>query len=343
MAAQVNEDIDAIVADALGQRLIVHMLDRQPLLHRRLDAHGQVVAHLAGAVGEQLEPMAWQVFQHAHDHIAHRMLAQAVGHQADAQAAVRRAVTRLGAKRYVFGAEARLPFLAHREDEVAAALGVVVQRRQAVGVRQRILALGQRHGLLVVGVSRGQLADVLIQIGGVVPVAVVPRFTLDQLVEHRDGFVVPLQAIEDQAFARQHAAVMGPQRQRALDARQGLGELAFLEMQRGQAVMAGGEIRIDQQRPVDKFQGAIRLAKLLRSLGHQFHGLGLVGRQAQGLLEAGQGLLGMTVQLRVAQVFPYARVVGPLLAEPSRLGQCWRSGVCVRAGARGSGHSGGAL
>jgi hypothetical protein len=36
----------------------------------------------------------------------------------------------------------------------------------------------------------------------------------------------------------------------------------------------------------------------------------------------------MTVQLRVAQVFPYARVVGTLLAEPSRLGQCWRSGVC---------------
>jgi hypothetical protein len=101
------------------------------------------------------------------------------------------------------------------------------------------------------------------------------------LVEHRDGFVVPLQAIEDQAFARQHAAVMGPQRQRALDARQGLGELAFLEMQRGQAVMAGGEIGIDQQRPVDKFQGAIRLAELLRSLGHQLHGLGLVGRQAQ--------------------------------------------------------------
>ena len=126
MAAQVDQDIDAILADTLGQGPVVHVLDRQPLLHPGLDAPGQVVADLAGAVGEQFEAVARQFFQHADDHIAHRVLAQAIGHQADAQAAVGGLVG-LGAWRHDFGAEARLPFLAHGEDVVAAALGVVVQ------------------------------------------------------------------------------------------------------------------------------------------------------------------------------------------------------------------------
>ena len=162
MATEVNQDIDAIVADALGQRDVVHMLDRQPLLHRRLDAPGQVIAHLTGAVGEQLELMTRQFFQHAHDHVAHRVLAQAVGYQADAQATVGRAIEHFGARRHGFGAKARLPFLAHLEDKLAAALGVVVQRGQPVGIRQHVLALGQRHSLLIIGVGGGQLADVLV-------------------------------------------------------------------------------------------------------------------------------------------------------------------------------------
>jgi hypothetical protein len=95
---------------------------------------------------------------------------------------------------------------------------------------------------------------------------------------------------------------MGPQRQRALDARQGLGELAFLEMQRGQAVMAGGEIGIDQQRPVDKFQGAIAWPSFCAALATNSMAWGSSGDRRRPR-EAGQGLLGMTVQLRVARSF----------------------------------------
>ena len=165
---------------------------------------------------------------------------------------------------------------------------------------------------MVVGVGLAQLADVLVQVGGVVPVAVVAGLALDQLFEHRDGFTVALQAVEDQALARQHAAILRRQFQCLLHMRQGQGELAFLEVQRGQPVMADGEIRGYRQRFQHQLQGAIRLAELLCGLGDQLQGLGLVWQQAQGLLETGQSLLGGAAQLLVAEVFPPLRGLGAL-------------------------------
>ena len=66
-------------------------------------------------------------------------------------------------------------------------------------------------------------------------------------------------------------------------------------------------------------------------------------QQLQGVLETAQRLLGVTVQLLMAQVFPHLWVMGTLLAAPSRLGKRRGSRMAGRAGARGSGHSGAAL
>lgn len=107
------------------------------------------------------------------------------------------------------------------------------------------------------------------------------------LVEHRDGFVVPLQAIEDQATAcgSQAAAPTRSMHGRAL------ANWPFLEMQRGQAVMAGGEIRIDQQRPVDKSRARSAWPSFCAALAT--NSMACSSGDRRGGLLAGQGLLGM--------------------------------------------------
>ena len=88
VSGEVNQDVDAVAADLVAQRVIVDAGDRPPAFGQRLQAQGNHVFAGKIVIAGDFEPAAIVRRQYGCENRAHRMAAQVRRHITDAQAAL---------------------------------------------------------------------------------------------------------------------------------------------------------------------------------------------------------------------------------------------------------------
>ena len=91
VSGQVDQDINALVVYPPGKRFVGQPQRRMPATTTSFDPLGQCVAAKMAGVGNEFQPtggVGCQRSQHAFCKVAHRMIAQIAGHQANTQASV---------------------------------------------------------------------------------------------------------------------------------------------------------------------------------------------------------------------------------------------------------------